>query len=159
MIKMNNETTFDWQVPYQSEFENYIRESMNEALLYEGIDFPCEVEVLIVDEDTIQQINHEYRQIDKVTDVLSFPMYENASEASQDVIGGQPLMLGSMVLCLDKALKQAEEYEHSLQREISFLTVHSILHLLGYDHELGEREESEMFRKQHEILEKMGVTR
>ncbi len=156
---MNNNMLFDWQVPYQSEYEDYMLQSMNEALSFENVNFPCEVEVLVVDEQTIRQINSEYRQIDKVTDVLSFPMYENAAEAEADLIEGQAVMLGSMVLCLDKAVKQAQEYEHSLRREISFLTVHSILHLLGYDHELGEREESEMFQKQHEILEKMGVTR
>jgi len=128
------------------------------ALTYEQFDRDAEIEVLFADLDEMQQINNEQRGIDRPTDVLSFPMEEDPFHAEADPESGA-VFLGSMVLCLPKAEAQAAEYGHSLEREVAFLTVHSVLHLLGYDHELGEREESEMFKKQDEILKEMGLTR
>ncbi len=132
--------------------------SITAALTYEEFPRDVEVEVLYADLDEMQQINAEQRGIDRPTDVLSFPMEEDPFHAEPDPESGA-VFLGSMVLCLPKAEAQADEYGHSLEREVAFLTVHSLLHLLGYDHEQGEREESEMFYKQEEILKEMGLTR
>ena len=158
MLK-TNEVFIEWEVKKQKELEKYIKESFVATLDYEHIGFNCSIEVLIVDEHTIQSMNQEYREIDRVTDVLSFPLYENPAQAKQDVIMEQPVLLGNMVLCLPRAKEQADEYGHSLKREICFLSVHSTLHLLGYDHELGQEQESIMFEKQNEILKNMGVSR
>lgn len=154
-----NNLTIEWEVEPVAVLEEYMRSAFEATLTHEKIEFPCEVEVLIVSGDTIRQINREYREIDRVTDVLSFPLYETMEEAESDILNDQNVLLGNMVICLDRAKEQAEEYGHSLQREICFLTVHSTLHLLGYDHETDKREESIMFQKQREILENMGVSR
>ncbi len=135
-----------------------IQRSIESALNYEGFERDVEVEVLFADLEEIHTINLEQRGVDRPTDVLSFPMEEDLDEALPDPSTGA-IFLGSMVLCLEKAKMQAEEYGHSLEREVAFLTVHSVLHLLGYDHELGEAEEKEMFQKQDEILNEMGITR
>lgn len=157
---MKNSLNIEWEVERAPELEEYMLRSLDAVLSHEGVDFPCSVEALIVSPDAIRQMNAEYRQIDRVTDVLSFPLYQNAEEAAEDILpDGEPVCLGNMVICLDRAKEQADEYGHSLKREICFLTVHSVLHLLGYDHELGRREESEMFAIQRQILDDMGVTR
>lgn len=139
-------------------YDDLIRRAAEATLLYEGVEQDCEVEVLIYTKEEIHRLNLEQRGVDRPTDVLSFPMEESLSEAEVDPLSGA-VFLGSMVLCEEKAVEQAAEYGHSLEREIAFLTVHSILHLLGYDHELGEQEEREMFRKQKEILERLGIQR
>lgn len=138
--------------------EELIQRAVEAALAYEHFEQDAEVEVLFASLEEIHVINLEQRGIDRPTDVLSFPMEEDPYGAEPDPTTGA-VFLGSMVLCLDKAKAQAEEYGHSLEREIAFLTVHSILHLLGYDHELGEEEEREMFRRQEEVLKGMGLTR
>lgn len=151
--------TVEWESEPEMKLEEYMLKSLEATLAYEGIDFSCSLEALIVNEQTIKEMNNEYRQIDRVTDVLSFPLYESIEDARNDVLSQESVLLGNMVICLPKAMEQAEEFAHSLEREICFLTVHSTLHLLGYDHEQGEREESLMFKKQREILKKMGVSR
>ncbi len=138
--------------------EELIQKAVEAALNYEKFPRDAEVEVLFASLDEIHTINKEQRGIDRPTDVLSFPMEEEPFTAEPDP-ATNAVFLGSMVLCLDRAKSQAEEYGHSLEREIAFLTVHSTLHLLGYDHELGEEEEREMFRKQEEVLKGMGLTR
>lgn len=138
--------------------EELIQKAAEAALAYEGFPQDVEIEVLFATLEEIREINMEQRGIDRPTDVLSFPMEEEPFEAEPDP-STDAVFLGSMVLCLDKAKAQAEEYGHSLEREIAFLTVHSVLHLLGYDHERGEEEERDMFRRQEEILQKMGLTR
>lgn len=158
-MKETSRVIIEWEVEAEKKLEEYISRSFAAALSYEGVDFSCELEALIVDEKTIREMNRDYREIDRATDVLSFPLYENAEDARRDVCTNESVLLGNMVICLQRAKEQAEEYGHSLEREICFLTVHSTLHLLGYDHELGDREESEMFQKQKEILETMGVKR
>lgn len=125
----------------------------------------CFVDVTIVDGETIRQINRENRDKDAVTDVLSFPMLEfyNA-EAPEDIeLERNPedgsLFLGDMILNYDRAVEQAEEYGHSTERECGFLTVHSIMHLLGYDHERSE-EERQLQRKHEEaVLTGLGLIR
>ena len=138
--------------------EALIQKAVEAALTFEKFPQDAEVEVLFADLEEIHAINLEQRGIDRPTDVLSFPMEEEPFTAEPDPTT-DAVFLGSMVLCLEKAQMQAEEYGHSFERELAFLTVHSILHLLGYDHELGEEEEKEMFARQEEILKGMGLTR
>lgn len=138
-------------------FNEAIEKAVYATLQSENIDFDCEIEVMIADEQTIREINGETRGIDRVTDVLSFPMFESVDEMSPEQSGN--VFLGSMVICKERAQSQALEYGHSELREVSFLAVHSTLHLLGYDHELGEEQEREMFAKQEAVLLKMGITR
>ena len=114
--------------------------------------------VTFTDNDGIREINKEYRDIDKETDVLSFPMTDEGEEFTVNPETGCK-MLGDIVISVEKALAQAEEYGHGFKREIAFLTVHSMLHLLGYDHEKSEEEEKEMFGKQEIVLEALGLGR
>ncbi len=139
-------------------YDAWIENALEAALAFEGVEKDCEVEVILCSLDEIHELNLEQRGVDRPTDVLSFPMEESLEEAESDPATGA-IFLGSMALCVDKAKAQAEEYGHSLKREVSFLVVHSLLHLLGYDHELGEAEEKEMFARQEEILERMGILR
>jgi probable rRNA maturation factor len=146
------------KVTIDGDFENVaIQNAIKAALESEGVDFDCEIEVIIADEQEIKDLNNETRGIDRVTDVLSFPMFESVDDAKADADGS--VFLGSMVICKKRAIEQAQEYGHSVLREVSFLAVHSVLHLLGYDHELSEEDEREMFSKQSAVLENMGITR
>lgn len=135
------------------------------ALEAEGAPEGCFVDVTIVDGETIREINRENRGKDAVTDVLSFPMLEFFNgEWPEDVEEERSpedgsLFLGDMILNYDRAVEQAEEYGHSVQRECGFLTVHSMLHLLGYDHERSE-DERQLQRKQEEaVLSSLGLLR
>ena len=150
---------FDWHIERQENLEPLIEAAIEQTFEYEGVDFSASVEALLVDSAEIREMNLAYRGIDRVTDVLSFPLYNNKEEAQADRLSQQPVLLGNMVLCLPRAEEQAAEYGHSLKREVAFLSVHSALHLLGYDHELGEREETDMFRRQREIMDKLGIAR
>lgn len=114
------------------------------------------VSVQIVDDLTIQQLNWEYRQIDRPTDVLSFPQWEADEEKIS--IPNEPTPLGDIVISMTRARQQAVEWGHSLERELGFLAVHGFLHLLGYDHKTPE-EEKKMFAKQEEILQRIGLQR
>ena len=125
-----------------------------ETLKYEDFAGQAEISVTLCGDERIRELNRGYRGIDRVTDVLSFPLFDEEGED-----GGEKTPLGDIVIDLDRALSQADEYGHSPEREIAFLTVHSMLHLLGYDHEEGKAEESEMFSKQEEILTLLGLTR
>ena len=107
----------------------------------------CEISLLICSDAQIQELNKEYREKDYATDVLSFPMSDNPYEE-----GG---MLGDIVISIDTAKKQAQEADIALDREVSFLFIHGLLHLMGFDHELGPDEEEEMFSLQEEILLKL----
>lgn len=148
------------------EFEDIYAKTCKEAacatLSYEGHSFSCEVYLLFTDDDEIRTINFENRGIDRATDVLSFPLIDadrgKLNITDSDIVDGK-VILGDIVISLERAVLQSEEYGHSLLRELAFLTVHSMLHLLGYDHELSPDDEKEMFKKQEEILEKMGLCR
>ena len=109
--------------------------------------------IIIVDKEKIQEINKLYRNIDRVTDVISF-----ALEDDKSFIETEFRVLGDIYICLDKAMEQAKEYGHSLKREVSFLTIHGLLHLLGYDH-MNEEDEKEMFGLQEMILNEYGLKR
>ncbi|MBE6629832.1 MAG: rRNA maturation RNase YbeY [Ruminococcaceae bacterium] len=125
-----------------------VRRAIEAALSFEGVTDPSEVSVTFTDNDGIRAINREYREIDAPTDVLSFPLFETCGGTKQ---------LGDIVLSLEKCAAQAEEFGHSFERECAFLTVHSTLHLLGYDHVNGEEEEQDMRQRQTAIVEKMGL--
>lgn len=125
----------------------------------EKVSKEAEMSVNFVDDKEIQSLNRDYRQKDRPTDVISFAM--------QDTIEGEipildeedmPVHLGDIVISVDRAKEQAEEYSHSLTREIAFLTIHGFLHLIGYDHQ-NEDEEKEMFDRQNKILSEFGIER
>ena len=145
------------------EIENTIKSVIDASLDYENCDFDAEVSVTIVDNDAIREINNETRNIDAPTDVLSFPMLyfdENGDIIDSDFdMDGDVLVLGDIVISAERAMEQAEEFGHSFKREIAFLTVHSMLHLLGYDHVDDPEGEKIMFSKQEEILDKLGIKR
>lgn len=117
-----------------------------------------ELSVTFVDNARIQEINKEYRNKDQATDVISFAM-EELGEGETELIGADmPRMLGDIIISIDRAKEQAEEYGHSYMRELGFLAVHGFLHLLGYDH-LTKEEEEVMFTLQKEILDEFGLQR
>lgn len=134
-----------------------IRRSCNAVLTNEGFEGDAEISVTIVDDEKIQELNRQYRNIDRSTDVLSFPLGENGIYDTNYDTGAK--MLGDIVISIEHAFAQAERYGHSLQREIGFLTVHSLLHLLGYDHEGGGLEAVRMREKEEESLTQMGLKR
>ncbi len=132
----------------------WIKDAITAALDYEAFGGKAEVSVTVVDNEQIHEMNRTYRNVDRPTDVLSFPLFEE--EGLED---NGATVLGDIVLSVEQAQLQAEQYGHSLQREVCFLCVHSVLHLLGYDHEIGEAEEKDMFARQEAVLEKMGLPR
>lgn len=150
------------KLPIEDGIKDTIVSVITKTLEAEGCDFSAEVSVTVVDAETIREINREQRNIDSVTDVLSFPMLEfdeNGEIVNSDFdMDGENLLLGDIVICAERAKEQAEEFGHSFRREMAFLTVHSMLHLLGYDH-MNEQEEQVMFSRQEEILGMLGITR
>lgn len=136
---------------------SHIRKCIDTALKLEGVNTPCEINVLVTNDAGIQLINKTSRGIDKATDVLSFPMFELTAgqvpedwDEYQDVDTGL-VPLGDMCISLERARAQAEEFGHSLRREVGYLTIHSILHLLGYDH-LDEGEMKRQMRMREEAI-------
>lgn len=143
--------------PVTYKLKRLIRASVRQTLCYEGYGQDCQVSVTFTDNEGIRVLNREYRGIDKETDVLSFPLI-SFEKSEEPPIDESQIMLGDIVLSLEKAQAQAEEFSHSPQRETAFLTVHSMLHLLGYDHVDSEEDDREMRRRQREILERMGLS-
>ena len=146
-----------------------IKATIDFALKEEGVKIPYQISLLFVDNEEIREINKENRDIDKVTDVLSFPMldYEEEKvfkdmylnyEFDETFKDGDELVLGDIVLSLERALEQSIEYNHSFEREASYLVVHSVLHLLGYDH-MEEDEKKIMRSEEEKILSKMNIVR
>ena len=150
-----NITVKQKSVAIPKEYRALIRKACNSTLKYEGFIDKAEINVTIVDDAEIQELNREFRDIDNSTDVLSFPLGENGEYDLNPETNA--LMLGDIVISLEHAVNQAQMYGHGIDREIAFLTVHSMLHLLGYDHVHNETEEKEMFSKQEDILTKMGL--
>lgn len=140
-----------------------IRRTIRTALAAEGLTVPCEVDVLLTDDEGIHQINLDMRNVDRPTDVLSFPEFDLKPEelpAAEDADPGTGLIpLGDMVLSMERVAAQAEEYGHSRQRELAYLVTHSVLHLLGYDH-LDEGEMKQQMRGREEaIMALLGLER
>ena len=132
-----------------------IRKACNAVLSYEGFLENAEVDVTIVDDEIIKEMNREFRNIDFSTDVLSFPLGENGVYDKNPETDA--FMLGDVVISYEHAVAQADLYGHSLEREIAFLTVHSMLHLLGYDHENGGLEQTIMREKEEAVLDLLGL--
>ena len=134
--------TTEVELAHEDEVRDLITRCAQQVLKSEGIDFDAFIDVTIVDGETIRQMNAEYRDKDAVTDVLSFPMYDFYNGEAQEELEYDPeidkVMLGDMILNYDRAVEQAADFGHSPERECGFLTVHSVLHLLGYDHEREE---------------------
>lgn len=153
---------------FKDEFKSLIDSAVFETLKFEGFKYNYEISVVITDNSGIKKINHQFRNIDRETDVLSFPMIEfdkknmhdQAYQVSEDEINPENgnVMLGDIVISIEKAYEQAREYGHSIDREIAFLTVHSTLHLLGYDH-MQVEDEKVMINKQKAILAGMNLSR
>ena len=133
------------------------------ALDAEGVTVPCEVDVLFTDDAGIHDINLEQRGVDRPTDVLSFPMFELAPGDKPSAEDADPatglVPLGDMVLSLERAREQAAEYDHSVEREAAYLAVHSVLHLLGYDHMDEGPMKAQMRQREEAILGALGITR
>ena len=154
------ESELEGEFPYRALMERVI----SAALEAEGVATPCEVNVLITDDEGIHQINLEQRDIDRATDVLSFPMFEYLpGEPPLDDADADPATgltpLGDMVISLERCLAQAEEFGHSVERELCYLTVHSVLHLLGYDHMDDGPQKRQMRLREEAILGELGITR
>ncbi|WP_066872447.1 rRNA maturation RNase YbeY [Clostridium mediterraneense] len=152
-----------------SNFEEILKNAIEFALSEEKVDKKCEVSLVFVDNEQIKEINNETRNIDRATDVLSFPMldYPNGKvykdvytgkEMDKTYFDGEELILGDIVLSLERAEEQRVEFNHSFNRECSYLVVHSVLHLLGYDH-MEEEEKKVMRAREEDILSKLKLTR
>lgn len=140
-----------------------IRKVIRTALAAEGVDFPCEVDVLLTNDSGIHAINREMRQVDRPTDVLSFPEFDltpGQLPGAEDADPGTGLVpLGDMVISMEHVAAQAKEYGHSNRRELSYLVVHSVLHLLGYDHLDEGPQKAQMRAREEAILEELGIGR
>ena len=139
------------------EMEDLVIKSCNAVLENEGIEDDCEISVTFVDNEKIAILNGDFRNKPVEKDVLSFPLGEDGYYDENPETGA--IMLGDIVISLEKALQQSEMYGHSVEREVAFLTVHSMHHLLGYDHENGGEEERIMRSKEEEVLVNMGLPR
>ena len=134
-----------------------VRRCCKAVLANEGFKDIAEISVTFVDDETIHELNKKHRNIDRSTDVLSFPMGENGEFDTNLDTGAK--VLGDIIISIEHAYDQAEKYGHTLQREIGFLTVHSLLHLLGYDHEDGGLEMVKMREKEETVLTSIGLKR
>ena len=130
-----------------------IRRAIEETLFYENFPYPAEVSVTFCSEKYINDLNREYRGVDKPTDVLSFPMYENGIFIPEECMPNAPL--GDIVISIPRTKEQADELGHSFIREAAFLAIHSTLHLLGYDHERSQEEEEKQCEIQKMIIKKL----
>ena len=140
-----------------------IRRTIRTALAAEGLTAPCEVDVLLTDDDGIHEINREMRQVDRPTDVLSFPEFEltpGQLPGPEDADPGTGLIpLGDMVLSMERVAAQAREYGHSKRRELSYLVTHSVMHLLGYDHLDEGPMKAQMRAREEAIMALLGLER
>ena len=142
--------------------KRYVRRAIRAALRAQGVSAPCRIDVLITDDDGIHSINLEQRNVDSATDVLSFPLNEltagefDLSRCERDP-GTAVVLLGDMVISSERCRAQAKEYGHSFAREISYLTVHSVLHLLGYDHLDEGPQKKQMRAREDAIMDELGL--
>lgn len=138
--------------------EELLHKLLAYAAKQEEISMDSELSVTIVDNESIQQINKDYREKDMPTDVISFALEEQGEEEIEIRGDDLPRHLGDIVISIDKVIEQAKEYNHSFERELGFLAVHGFLHLLGYDH-MSTAEEKEMMERQDNLLNDFGLTR
>lgn len=135
-----------------------IRRTVIETLEYEGMENDAEVSVTFTDDEGIRELNKKFRGIDRPTDVLSFPLLDYEGESDEPFFDELSCNLGDIVISLERAMAQANEFGHSFEREVAFLTAHSMLHLLGYDHEISEEDDADMRRRQNDIMERLGLS-
>ncbi|MDI9242584.1 rRNA maturation RNase YbeY [Fusibacillus kribbianus] len=166
---MTCEISYEASEPLSIPYEEIIRAVVDAALLQENCPYEAEVSVTLTDADEVQRINREFRGIDRTTDVLSFPMAEYVHPADFDFLEEDDafdcfnpetgeLLLGDIILSVEKIKEQAEEFGHSLKRELAFLTAHSMLHLMGYDH-MEEEDRILMEEHQRHLMETLNIPR
>ena len=147
---------FSTEVENEDEVRALVEKCARNVLSRENVDFPAEIDITVVDADTIREMNAEYRSKDSVTDVLSFPMYEFYNGEPREELDEEPdtgcVMLGDMMISLERCAQQGEEFGHGFDREVSYLTVHSVLHLLGYDHVDEGEMKKQMRTREKEIM-------
>ena len=146
------------KIPVSYKLKLLIRRAVEATLDYEQYGNDCEVSVTFTDNAQIKELNSQFRHINRATDVLSFPLFDYEGASDEPPVDELTGMLGDIVLSLEQAKKQAEEFGHSFEREAAFLTVHSMLHLLGYDHEMGDADEADMRARQTAIMENLGLS-
>ncbi len=162
---MNHEILIETEVDGAELYAELLQRVIPAALEAEGVPFPCEVDVLFTDDAGIQAINREQRDVDRPTDVLSFPMFSltPGTPPTPDDVEADPgtglVPLGDMVLSLERAQAQGAEYGHGAEREAAYLAVHSVLHLLGYDHLDEGPQKRQMRAREEAILNGLGITR
>lgn len=137
------------KVEIEDDILEVIEKVVKEVLIFEDESLECEVSVSFVDNEEIKELNRDYRGVDNETDVLSFPM-------DDEFFVEGPLLLGDIIISLEKALEQSKDFGHSLYREISYLTAHSMFHLLGYDH-MNEEEKNVMREKEKEVMKRLKI--
>lgn len=151
----------------EDEYDRLLGDVVNAALDYVSCPYEIELNILLTDNENIHKLNREFRKVDSPTDVLSFPMLEyevpadfSHIEEEEDAFNPETgeLILGDIVISLEKVKEQAEKYGHAARRELAFLTAHSMLHLFGYDH-METEEAAEMEKKQEEILQILKIER
>ena len=164
-VYIEKEVEAQWDLDYEKIISDIVKESLD----YIECPYEAEVNVVITDNEGIHQVNQEFRQIDRPTDVLSFPFIDYEKEGDFSIIDEEEaedyfnletgeLMLGDIMISMDKVKEQANSYGHSEKRELAFLVAHSMLHLFGFDHK-EEEERIRMEQKQEEILRRKGYTR
>ena len=161
---MLHEIILETEVEVSQAVTDRIETVIRTALEEQGVELPCEISVLLTDDEGIHQINLDMRGVDRPTDVLSFPMFElepGIPPEGEDYLDPESELcpLGDMCISLERAEAQAAEFGHSVEREICYLTVHSVLHLLGYDHMDEGPMKAQMREREEAILEKLGITR
>ena len=163
---------YETQKKLELDYEDIINKVIDEAVTYEKCPYEVEVNVTLTDNEAIHEINKEFRQVDRATDVLSFPMIDYDTPADFDALevdmDSNPqdyfnpetgeLVLGDIIISVEKVTEQAEKYGHSPKRELAFLVAHSMMHLFGYDH-MEPEEAKEMERRQSEVLDILKITR
>lgn len=143
-------------IPVNKKYEEIIQKVLETCFKEENLyDYKIYISVILADEKNIKAINKEYRNIDKVTDVLSFPMFEKDEIETAKI---QEEVLGDIIVCMPVVKKQAIEYEHSEEREFAYMLVHGFYHVMGYDH-IKENDKKEMRAKEENILSKLEITR
>ena len=161
---MMHEIILETEVEVSQSVTDRIESVIRAALEEQGVELPCEISVLLTDDEGIHQINLDMRGVDRPTDVLSFPMFElepGVPPEGEDYLDPESELcpLGDMCISLERAEAQAAEFGHSVEREICYLIVHSVLHLLGYDHLDEGPMKAQMREREEAILEKLGITR
>lgn len=146
------------KMPVTYKLKMLVREAVEATLDLENYGNNAEVSVTFTDNESIHKLNNKFRGVDRPTDVLSFPLFDYDGTSEEPPVDEMMNMLGDIVISLEKANEQAGEFGHSFEREVAFLTAHSMLHLLGYDHELSDEDDKEMREKQNIVMDMLGLS-